>query len=117
MSCAQKLFDTNGAGDVGSFWEADFSGADKCKLVSYETKFSVYNAEDYKRCVCTRKDSANPAKHCPQQNEPPSCDWIVPRKDQIFEILVPITDADKQVIRIDVNEFMEDQTVEYAQCP
>jgi len=36
---------------VPSHWEGG-DERNKCKLVNYETEFSIYNSEDYKRCVC-----------------------------------------------------------------
>ncbi len=33
-------------------WEADSDkGANKCNLVSKNTKYSLYNKDDYKRCI------------------------------------------------------------------
>ena len=63
--CALTRFEYNGAGNVDSFW---FNGSDnQCGLVNYETMFSIYNAEDYKRCVCHYKDEANAEAYCPQE--------------------------------------------------
>lgn len=63
--CALTRFEYNGAGNVDSFW---FNGSDnQCGLVNYETMFSIYNAEDYKRCVCHYKDEDNAEAYCPQE--------------------------------------------------
>ena len=66
--CADKIFDVNGAGNVPSFWDKSTT-ADRCELVSYVTKFSVYNAEDYKRCVCHFYSKNGHETDC-QQEEP-----------------------------------------------
>ena len=46
--CSKKLYDYNGSGRIAAFWDPNF-----CQLVkSYATIYSVYNSQDYKRCVC-----------------------------------------------------------------
>ena len=61
--CAETMLDYGGAGTVPSYWDRH-SEKNKCKLVSYETLFSVYNREDYKRCVCWHW--GNGEEDCPQ---------------------------------------------------
>lgn len=41
-------------------------------LVGYETAYSVYNAEDYKRCVCDSWGAG--AADCPQE-QIEQCNW------------------------------------------
>ena len=64
--CVLTLLTYNGFGQVGSFWEYDPESADQCRLVQYETEYSVYNQEDYKRCVC-HYFSDNGEQSCPQE--------------------------------------------------
>ena len=55
IGCRATLLDYGGAGAIGSgaYWVPDYSNSSKrCKLVHYESKYSIYNADDYKRCVC-----------------------------------------------------------------
>ena len=40
-----------GAGNQDAYWAAD-TNSNRCKLVKKPQKFSVYNEDDYKRCVC-----------------------------------------------------------------
>lgn len=67
------LLTYGGHGQVESFWEYNSSGQNRCKLVEYETEFSVYNAEDYKRCVCSYFGEG--ADTCPQADPATSCSW------------------------------------------
>ena len=62
--CVETLLTYSGSGQVGSFWEYDPENNDSCHLVQYETEFSVYNKEDYKRCVC-HFFSDNGEESCP----------------------------------------------------
>ena len=49
--CADKFIAADGAGNVPSNWDKS-TNENQCELVSFVTQFSVYNAEDYKKCVC-----------------------------------------------------------------
>lgn len=43
----------DGAGRQRSFWTKDTKGFQpECTLVNYETAYSLYDMNDYKRCVC-----------------------------------------------------------------
>ena len=53
VGCRTTLLDYRGAGDQDAFWTPDYSNRpNRCKLVNYEQRYSVYNEDDYKRCVC-----------------------------------------------------------------
>lgn len=52
LGCYITLLTYSGAGDQPSHWEGG-DESNSCKLVNYETEFSIYNSEDYKRCVCS----------------------------------------------------------------
>ena len=54
-----------------SFWDRHWE-KNKCTLVNYETSFSAYNREDYKRCVCW--NWGNGEEDCPQ-TETFMCSW------------------------------------------
>ena len=95
----------NGAGDVPSHWDKSTT-ANRCELVSYVTKFSVYNAEDYKRCVCHFFSKNGHETDCPQEKpatEPDIVclfcivDWVAPPSP-------PIEDDDIGGDVIDENE-------------
>jgi len=62
LSCAsEQSFPTGGAGDALGFFQAGASG--KCELVTWQTQYSMYARDDYKRCVC---DSwGNGEEDCP----------------------------------------------------
>ena len=65
-----------GSGTVKSFWYADTWASKRCMLVDYDTFFSVYVLEDYKRCVCYYFGaSADGSEECPQEASPKKCDW------------------------------------------
>ena len=70
ISCADILLDFNGSGNVAQYWIRDFYNTNqpnRCKLVKNEvTAFTIYNPEDYKRCVCDAAfESGDPATECP----------------------------------------------------
>ena len=86
--CVDKIIDVNGAGNVPSHWDKSTTAANQCQLVSYVTKFSVYNAEDYKRCVCYFYSKNGHETDCPQEKPgtesdiicqgPCNVDWVTP---------------------------------------
>ena len=47
-------------------------------LVNYDTQFSIYNEDDYKKCVCSSypKSSQGLDADCPQKPEAERCNWI-----------------------------------------
>ena len=80
-----KLLDYNGAGDVQSFWFPDTLNT--CKAVSYETEFSIYNPDDYKRCVCWNWGDG--PQDCPQDSATQLCNWTTVAA-RTTEIVVPV---------------------------
>ena len=42
----------NGGGNRLAYWNRNFNVNNQCELVSYETKYSIYKKDDYKRCIC-----------------------------------------------------------------
>ena len=54
LGCATTVAGGIGsAADVYAYWDYDDGGDDyRCTLVNYFTEWSVYNPEDYKKCVC-----------------------------------------------------------------
>jgi len=55
LSCAtEKSFPEGGTGDVNGFFQDGQDGNEKgkCQLVSWQTGYSMYARDDYKRCVC-----------------------------------------------------------------
>ena len=47
----QARFPGGGSGAIPTYWERDWSADGKCKLVSYQTAFSLWYEEDYDLCV------------------------------------------------------------------
>ena len=76
--CKDIFIGLGGTGDVPSFF--DYAGpmlVDRCELTTKETEYSVYNAEDYARCICYHwAIGADLDVVCPQA-EPtsPTCTW------------------------------------------
>ena len=56
-----------GSSDAPSFWEYDYE-EQNCYVVYYATIFSVYDQEDFKRCICDGK--GNGEEDCPQESQP-----------------------------------------------
>ena len=46
------------------YFDKDWSGGNKCKLVTWQTQYSSIARDDYKRCVCDVWGSG--ASDCPQ---------------------------------------------------
>ncbi len=68
--CSGKLsfFPKSGAADVPGYWRKDWSSdVPACKLASYETPYSIYARDDYKRCVCDLYGEGE--KDCPNGSE------------------------------------------------
>lgn len=57
-------FPAGGSSDVYMFFEKDWSGTGKCKLVQWMTQYSAAARDDYKRCVCDSWHADNPAGFC-----------------------------------------------------
>ncbi len=52
LGCANmQRFDTQGSGALAINWEQDWTQAEACQLVSYQTPFSAFLDGDYARCV------------------------------------------------------------------
>ncbi len=52
IGCAgMKDFPANGAGSVDIYWERDWSNQGKCKLVGYQTSYTLLFEQDYEACV------------------------------------------------------------------
>ena len=52
LGCAgYNSFPAGGAGAVMTYWEKDWGQPGACKLVSYQTAYSVFKEEDYENCV------------------------------------------------------------------
>ena len=50
------------------YWRKDWSSeAPACKLASYETPYSIYARDDYKRCVCDLYGEGE--KDCPEADD------------------------------------------------
>ena len=84
----KSRFPDGGNGHTMSYFDQDWSGDPKCKLVSWQTGYSVYARDDYKRCICDKFGSG--AADCPQaeNNDPPTPipdpvvpDDIIPKPD------------------------------------
>ena len=37
-----------------AYFDQDWSGGNKCKVVSWMTGYSIYAPDDYKRCICDK---------------------------------------------------------------
>lgn len=57
-------FPAGGSSDVHMYFEKDWAGTGRCKLVSWMTQYSAAARDDYKRCVCDSWHADNPAGHC-----------------------------------------------------
>ena len=47
-------FPAGGAASVPSYYTESWSVSGACQVVSWQTPYSVYAKEDYKRCVCEK---------------------------------------------------------------
>ena len=54
-------FPSNGSASMLSYFDQDWSGKNRCKLVTWQTGYSLFARDDYKRCVCDKwgKGAAN----------------------------------------------------------
>ena len=60
-------FPSNGSAALLSYFDQDWSGGAKCKLVSWQTGYSLFARDDYKRCVCDK--FGHGASSCKTQKE------------------------------------------------
>ena len=96
-SCATKLSTYEGHGDLPSFW--DWNWSNRCQLVNYETQWSVYNIDDYKRCVCFFW-SHRPENDCAQNPRPKQCTWNLgeqPNETKSVKVRVPVAQLGDEV--------------------
>jgi hypothetical protein len=56
----QSFFHYGNTGAVFSDYIAPHWTDNKCYVVEWRTDYSVYNTNDYKRCVCDKWDAGNP---------------------------------------------------------
>ena len=63
LSCISTYLDYGGSGEQLSHWSKNSKRPNTCILVNYVTQYSVYDADDYKRCVCDSWGSG--ASDCP----------------------------------------------------
>jgi len=54
MTCGNqnKNFPDGGYGDAVAYFDEDWSGMVRCRPVEWQTPYSIYTRDDYKRCVC-----------------------------------------------------------------
>jgi hypothetical protein len=54
MTCGgmSSGFPEGGFGDAFAYFDTDWSGGNKCAPVKWQTPYSIYTRDDYKRCVC-----------------------------------------------------------------
>ena len=75
LSCAgcgsmKSRFPDGGSGHTLSYFDQEWSGDAKCKLVSWQTGYSLYARDDYKRCICDKFATADPKGACPHIEKP-----------------------------------------------
>ena len=80
----------------------------KCTVVDYQTEFSIYNRDDYKRCVCTYFGLGEP--DCP--HEQPKCQWTDGKlNDNKKEILV------ETEVPIEIEAYqIADELMDFSEC-
>jgi hypothetical protein len=54
MTCGGQpsAFPDGGYGDALAYFDEDWSGDEKCRIVKWQTPYSIYTMDDYKRCIC-----------------------------------------------------------------
>ena len=52
------------------YWVADWSGANRCRPVDYESAYAITTHDDYKRCVCDTFGQGDAS--CAHEEEEPS---------------------------------------------
>ena len=70
MGCGgqQNLFPDAGSAYIPSYFDNSWSGDPTCKLVPWQTGYSLYVRDDYKRCVCDLHGQG--ATDCPTDPNP-----------------------------------------------
>ena len=56
----QGSFTEQSGGAINHWLAKDEFDINSCKVVSYQTEYTVYAIDDYKRCVCHSWDPNNP---------------------------------------------------------
>ena len=94
-----------GSGTVNSFWYQDSWNSKRCKLVEYETAWSVYVLDDYKRCVCySFGASTDGSAECPQEEtSQEQCNWNVSEPTTEQTITIPVASE----INIDIYDLIQ----------
>ena len=62
---------------MAAYWYPSNAGDNKCELVKYPTQYSLYDRDDYKRCICD--NFGNPDTDCEFQYvyiPDGSCEWV-----------------------------------------
>jgi hypothetical protein len=74
LSC-DGIFDFSdwGSGNIPIYWDRDYNNDNRCILVDYDERWSIFNRDDYKRCVCYFFD--NDEDGCPQTFNSWNCFW------------------------------------------
>ena len=72
----QSYFPAGGSADLPSFWRKDWSNQGRCYPAIWETGYSIYARDDYKRCVCDEwgagaEDCATEEKEEPEPTPDP----------------------------------------------
>ena len=91
-------------------WDASDNN-DQCILVNYETDFSIYNTEDYKRCVCFywSKEGAYDID-CPQEET--QCRWT-PKQNLTYSKTLEIND-ETEFIELDLSDVFDQ--LDFPEC-
>jgi chitodextrinase len=77
LGCAgYNSFPSGGSGAVLTYWEKDWANAGACKLVDYQTAYSVFKASDY--CTCVEAMWGPPAPVPVPAPEPPAAPVALP---------------------------------------
>lgn len=69
MKCASMspFFPDGGYGDAMAYFEKNWQNDGNCYPVKWQTPYSVYTRDDYKRCICD--NFGNGEASCPQAKE------------------------------------------------
>jgi len=99
------------------FYVQEWNGKTACQVVNWTTPYSIYIADDYKRCVCDNFGTADNAGECAmepvdgQSEDIPSEDTPVPSED------TPVPSEDTPVESEDTPVESEDTPVESEDTP
>merc|ERR1711920_744695 len=69
MTCGnlKSSFPTGGYGDAVAYFDKGWSSDKECIPVKWQTPYSIYTRDDYKRCICDH--FGDKEKSCPQQHK------------------------------------------------